>query len=201
MVLTKPQINRLSHLEGKLRRAEGELLASLAAQVDADHAIVEVGSFKGKSACYMASGATAGNGAHVYAIDLWMIGGQRGKNGGRVKQPYDKAETYRGFQEQIRSLGFGNAITPIMKHSLDAAADWDKPIGLMFIDAEHNYDACLADIDAWSPHIVPGGWIALHDYSGSFPGVIQAADERIRGSAEWSDIQTADTVIVARRSQ
>jgi hypothetical protein len=33
--------------------------------------IVELGSFKGKSTAYLASGAKAGNGAHVFAVDAW----------------------------------------------------------------------------------------------------------------------------------
>lgn len=50
---------------------------------------------------------------------------------------------------------------------------------VIFIDGEHSYAAVSEDIDAWFPHVKPGGWIGGHDYDHPrFPGVRQAVDER-----------------------
>jgi predicted O-methyltransferase YrrM len=202
MKLSKSQLRMLSRLDGKVALVEGTRLAELAALVPKDQAIVEVGSYRGKSACYLATGAKAGNGAHVYAVDLWTVGGQRDKHGGYgIKAPYSKPETFHAFLSQIELAGVADRVSPITSSSQDAARDWRKPIGLLFIDAEHSYEACLADIDAWSQHIVPGGWIALHDYSSHFPGVKRAAAERILDRPEWDSVQVDGTVLSARRVQ
>ena len=38
-------------------------------------------------------------------------------------------------------------------------------IDFVFIDAEHTFDACLADMEAWYPVIRKGGMLCGHDYS------------------------------------
>lgn len=53
-----------------------------------------------------------------------------------------------------------------------------ESFGLVFIDAEHTYDALRDDIAAWLPLVRDGGWIGGHDYGKDrFPGVTQAVDE------------------------
>ena len=34
----------------------------------------------------------------------------------------------------------------------------------MFIDGDHSIEGCKSDFDLYSPKIVPGGFIAFHDY-------------------------------------
>lgn len=46
----------------------------------------------------------------------------------------------------------------------------------VYIDAEHTYEACRADMEAWYPKLRPGGVLSGHDYGG-FPGVTRAVDE------------------------
>jgi len=66
--------------------------------------------------------------------------------------------------------------------SLTHATFWEHfkarptPLDFVYIDAEHTYDACKADLHAWYPLIRPGGVISGHDYGG-FPGVTRAVDE------------------------
>jgi len=52
---------------------------------------------------------------------------------------------------------------------------------LVFIDAEHTYDALKKDINLWWPLLRSGGIICGHDYHGKYgaryPGVKQAVDE------------------------
>jgi len=33
----------------------------------------------------------------------------------------------------------------------------------LFIDGGHAFDVALADYEAWSPHVAPGGVLAFHD--------------------------------------
>ncbi len=50
----------------------------------------------------------------------------------------------------------------------------------VFIDADHSYHGCRADIDLWWPKVRPGGILIGHDYNGlTGPrgGVTRAVDE------------------------
>lgn len=54
----------------------------------------------------------------------------------------------------------------------------DRSLDLVFIDAEHTYNAVRADIAAWLPKLKAGGILCGHDYSHKrFRGVKQAVDE------------------------
>jgi uncharacterized Rossmann fold enzyme len=69
----------------------------------------------------------------------------------------------------------------LRKDSSDAAKEIpDKSLDFVFIDADHSYEGCKADIEAWAPKIKPGGFISGHDYENTaFPcwGVKQAVTE------------------------
>jgi Methyltransferase domain len=56
----------------------------------------------------------------------------------------------------------------------------DGSLDFVFIDADHSYEGCKADIQAWLPKLKPSGFISGHDYDNTdFPcfGVKQAVDE------------------------
>lgn len=54
----------------------------------------------------------------------------------------------------------------------------DESLDFVFIDADHSYEGCMADIVAWAPKVKTGGLISGHDYgSKDHPGVKKAVDE------------------------
>jgi Methyltransferase domain len=65
---------------------------------------------------------------------------------------------------------------------MDAAS-----LDLVFIDADHTYEAVRRDIHAWVTRIKPGGTLAGHDYGEHCPGVIQAVDEAFGDRVEHLD--------------
>lgn len=171
----------LDHLEGWLWPDEGELLFELAVGVPADQAVVEIGSNRGKSSAYLAAGSRAGNGALVHCVDLWDLGGQSKR---ARRDGCHLPETFDRFREQ--TAPWADLIVEHKGASVDVAAAWSgQAIGLLFIDGTHSYEACSADIAAWTPYVPAGGWVAFHDYTPGvdvpdrdrFPGVQQAVDE------------------------
>lgn len=53
----------------------------------------------------------------------------------------------------------------IHSRSADAGLFWDRPpVDMVFIDGDHSYDGCMADILAWIPNLKAGGILAVHDY-------------------------------------
>jgi predicted O-methyltransferase YrrM len=144
-------------LNGLIPNDEGDALAELAAAVPDDLAIVEVGSFRGKSTAYLASGAKSGAGAQVFAVDPWDLPGTvYGKHG------YNVPKVREQFEEQLRAVKLWSRVTPIQAFSVDAAADWTGPkIGLLFIDGDH--DRVVEDLAAWSEHLADDHVVALDD--------------------------------------
>ena len=66
---------------------------------------------------------------------------------------------------------------------------------MLFIDADHSYGGCLADINAWKKHVRPGGIVCGHDYSTLFQGVKRAVHEAFG----W-DVLVEGTVWAVRTS-
>lgn len=122
-----------------------KFLSSLAKE--ANHgAIVEIGSFKGKSTAYLASGCkNSGKGLKVYAIDPHILG------------------TEQLFKENINKLGFSDIVIPLVMMSEEAAKQWNQSISLLFIDGDHDNEAVTKDFLLWEPWLVEGGVIAFHD--------------------------------------
>ncbi len=92
------------------------------------------------------------------------------------------------FDRARKRVAFANGRASIVrKRSLDASCDVpDASCDFVFIDADHSYESCRADIAAWRAKIKPGGWIGGHDYRNpDFDkfGVTQAVDEFVAQSA------------------
>jgi hypothetical protein len=67
-----------------------------------------------------------------------------------------------------------------MRSTLAAAEFADASLDFVFIDADHSYEGCMADIVAWAPKVKSGGWLCGHDYANTHHpefGVKQAVDE------------------------
>lgn len=47
----------------------------------------------------------------------------------------------------------------------------DQSLCLLYIDADHSYEGVLADLRAWVPKVMAGGFVALHDYEARQYGV------------------------------
>ncbi len=72
--------------------------------------------------------------------------------------------------------------------SVEAARSFDdESLGLVFIDGNHDVDSVGADIAAWWPKLRRGGVMLGHDYSPSFPGVIEAVSAGFGSPDELSE--------------
>lgn len=69
-------------------------------------------------------------------------------------------------------------------HSIDAARECQRlghRFDSIFIDADHNYAECRADIEAWRVLLKPGGLMCGHDYWTQDVGVMDAVNEVFQG--------------------
>ena len=91
----------------------------------------------------------------------------------------DIDETLRGFEMNLLPYSNGD-INYIRLPSTEAALDYGAQravstesfgtteycgnIAVLHIDGNHSYEAARADAEAWSRHVLPGGWTIIDDY-------------------------------------
>jgi predicted O-methyltransferase YrrM len=155
---------QIETINGFLAPMEGEELFNLAKA--SKGIIVELGSWEGKSTCCLAKGSQAGNNNKVYAIDIFTGSACQQVEGQIIN-------TYEQFERNLKKLKVNDIVTPIISSSANACPCFDLPIHLLFVDAEHEYDDIKRDIDLWSPKVVVGGIIAMHDIQLGFPGCMK----------------------------
>lgn len=84
-------------------------------------------------------------------------------------------------QTRKRVAFAGDRAQIIRKRSTEALTDIaDQSLDFVFIDADHSYHGCKADIAGWFAKVKPGGWLGGHDYQNTdFEkfGVTRAVDE------------------------
>lgn len=172
------ELDELESLEGLISAEVGELLHNRAGVVPASNAIVELGSYKGKSTAYLARGAMIGNKAPVLAVDAWSEEVSAWRN--RVLERLPSA-TYREFLDQLKRAGVQKQVTPVRSMTTLAAEMWGEsigngnPVGLLYIDGDHHFDAVLADYRAWRPHLAEDALVIFDDYdTETNPGVLAA---------------------------
>lgn len=138
--------------------AEGDELERLASTVEAGHAIVEIGSYVGASTLRLAAGASYVSGVHVTCIDPWP-------DPQPDEQDKDHARRQRAaLPTFLLNMGMADwPVTALRAKSSDVLPMWLQPIGLLFIDGNHELGEVLNDLQ-WHKHIAPGGILALHDY-------------------------------------
>ncbi|HEY6568541.1 MAG TPA: class I SAM-dependent methyltransferase [Actinomycetota bacterium] len=186
---------------GLVQKPEGLRLAQLASDVPQYQAIVEIGTHTGLSTCWMAEGSERGRGAHITAVDPWAP-----PRPGTQDDPFglvDGDGVYRQFAKNLADEHHWGTVTPLRARSIEAAGLWVQPVGLVFIDAIHEYDAVRRDYLAWEPHVPVGGWIAFHDYTEDpaheYYGVAAAVNGVVVPSGNWGTPEVTEYLWTARR--
>ncbi len=186
-------------VEGWLFEDEGRALYRLARNCTGAGLIVEVGSWKGKSTVYLAGGSKHGRGGLVYAVDH-HIGSEEHQEMAAVKM---KLGTYPVFHRNIFLAGLESYVVPIVFKSTDAAALFSyRPIEVLFLDAAHDYQNTADDLAAWVPKVMPGGWVAVHDYGNvHYGGVKQAVDAVMPALGQFRKLPDIRTLAVFQRME
>lgn len=157
-------------IDGWLSLREGVFLYKLSSGLPNNSNIVEIGSFKGKSTIWLASGVS-NNESRVYSIDPHL-------GSMEIKNEYGSINTFSEFQKNIENANLAKIITSIRKESVSAANEFDEKIDLLFIDGSHTFDAARTDFLLWSKKLKPGGWVVMHDAT-VLPGPWEAAKRYI----------------------
>lgn len=136
--------------------------------------IIEVGTWKGRSALHMAEIAPQ---ARVICVDTWLGSGEHIHSAEPKCQiprdQYGYPTLYHLFLSNIHGRPEANRIFPVAAPSVTAAHIF-RTLGitaeLIYIDGEHTHRAVFADISAYWPLLALGGIMFGDDFS-SYPGV------------------------------
>jgi predicted O-methyltransferase YrrM len=159
-------------VEGQISRAEARALVELARDTAPGTAIVEVGTFRGRSTTALALGSRLGRRNRVFAVDphekfTGVFGGAFG--------PKDQAALYRN----ITRADVGDIVAVVSLPSRAAARSWtEKNVSLLWIDGDHRYEAVFSDYSAWSGFLIAGGIVAFHDRAAL--GVAKLVEELVQ---------------------
>jgi predicted O-methyltransferase YrrM len=135
--------------------------------------ILEIGTWLGGTAIAMAD---ALQGSNVHCVDTWE-GSPTDCTGECAKRAGGAEAVYAEFLNRIGER-LNESIFPWQMDSKSASEmHWDK-FDVIFIDAEHTYDAVKADILNWWEHLRDDGIMVGHDYeTKNLMGVTQAVRE------------------------
>ena len=127
--------------------------------------MVEVGTFKGRSAIYLASEIKRRHkNVDLFCVDHWLGNADEPNMAEMIKDANARGGLYKEFIENINRCGVADYIKPLRMSSVEGAAQFkDRSVHFVFIDAGHSYADVSADLRAWYPKMHPGGSMAGHD--------------------------------------
>jgi MMP 1-O-methyltransferase len=190
--LTPERVAELDSLPGCLSLEQGSILHSLCAFRPQGGAVVEIGSFMGKSTAWLASAVEPAAPLKVTAIDP--------HTGHERPEVRTQQDSYAAFIENLRRLELLERVTPIREASQQVARRWNERIALLWVDGSHSYEDVLGDLRGFARHVLPGGHVALHDTRGRhFPGVRAAMLEYFGNDPRFERVAVLRNMTVYRR--
>jgi predicted O-methyltransferase YrrM len=182
---------------------ERGFLFQLASDAPAGARVIEIGSWMGASTCFLAAGLK-GDAARVYAVDNFQGLSTCGEDSTWYNRHFRKLGTHSTldiFKANFAALGLSARTEPVVSDSLAAAQSLAALRGtadLIFIDGDHSYAACKADIEAWLPYVKKGGVIAFHDFGSRADGVTRAIFETVKAGRFAEIVGVAGTIVAFR---
>jgi len=157
----------LGSIKGFLDEDEGRCLYEIARKASRLGPCLEIGSYCGKSTVYIGT-ACKTNGGIVYSIDH-----HRGSEEQQPGQAYfdplffepqtGRVDTFQEFRKTLEKAGLEDTVVAMVCRSDVAARLWATPLAMVFIDGGHTAEAAITDYECWARHIVPGGYLLIHD--------------------------------------
>ena len=177
-------------VEGWLSDAQGVALFNAAAAATGRGHIIEIGSWKGRSTVWLASGARVA-GQRVIAVD---------PHTGSHEDP--SARTFETFESNLRRAGVADAVTPMVMSSAEAARQLTGGVEILFIDGDHSDAGAAADVEIWLPRLIEGGTVLMHDVINvAYTGPLRAFRRAICWSGEFRSIRRVGSMGIATRAR
>jgi len=157
----------IESVKGFLDAAEGAALHEAALAAAPRGPVLEVGTYCGKSAVYLGT-ACREKGGVLFAVDHHR-GSEENQPGWEHHDPetwdadVGAMDTLPFLRRTLHRAGLEETVIPIVGQSAIIAANWKTPLAMLFIDGGHSREMAFTDLNGWSPHVMEGGLMAIHD--------------------------------------
>jgi predicted O-methyltransferase YrrM len=170
-------------IQGWLTDSEAAELFHLAKHLTPANAplVVELGSWQGKSSVVLAGGLFGKQDAKLFCIDPFGCD-ESAEYQRKYYDPllaHESQDVEQIFATNIMKSGVAQIVRAMKGYSFEFAGSWSTPIDLLFIDANHEYEAVARDFQMWVPHVKHGGIVAFHDANGVWPGPTRVVQESL----------------------
>lgn len=163
-----PAMRRLAEAaRGFMPTGEGLALYEAARSVPVGGPLLEIGSYCGKSAIYLGTAARERD-TVLFAVDHHR-GSEENQPGWVWHEPdlvdadIGRIDTLPWFRRAIYDAGLEPHVVAVVGDSPVVARYWSTPLSFVFIDGGHGAGPAHRDYEMWTPHVRPGGYLAIHD--------------------------------------
>jgi predicted O-methyltransferase YrrM len=166
-----PRLRELAlSTKGFMPATEGDALhaaALAAAAAVPDAPFLEVGSYCGRSTIWLGAAARE-SGTVLFAVDHHR-GSEENQAGWEHHDPsvvdgsVGKMDTLPFFRRAIHDADLEDVVIGVVGPSPTVARHWTTPLAFLFIDGGHGDEPARLDYEGWTPHVAPGGTLAIHD--------------------------------------
>ncbi|MGA0862819.1 MAG: class I SAM-dependent methyltransferase [Ilumatobacteraceae bacterium] len=147
---------------------EGDALYSAAVGArQVNGPFLEVGSYCGRSTVWLGA-AACDTGRLLFAVDHHG-GSEENQPGWEWHEPdlvdpeTGRLDTLPTFRATIRRARLDDTVVAVVGDSHSVARSWRTPLAFLFIDGGHGVEPATLDFELWTPHVAPGGTLAIHD--------------------------------------
>jgi MMP 1-O-methyltransferase len=153
--------------KGFMPEDEGALLHRWARERLPHGPALEVGTYCGKSAIWLAAAAREVGGT-VFTVDHHR-GSEENQAGWEhhddtlVDHELGVMDTLPTFRRTIRAAGLEEQIVAVVGRSEIVGTWWRTPVSLLFVDGGHGVEPARADFRTWPRWVMPGGVLLIHD--------------------------------------
>jgi len=186
---------------------EGLALYTAAREVPVPGPLLEVGSWLGKSALYLAAAARE-TGRQVVTVDHHR-GSEEHQPGWEYHDPSlvdplcGRIDTLPGFRRTVVDAGAEDVVVAVVGRSEVVGALWSTPLALLFLDGSHTEESARRDQDVWVGHLAVGGTLAIHDV---FPDPADGGQapfgvyRRVLASGDFTELPGTGSLRLLRRN-
>lgn len=119
--------------------------------------IAELGVYRGENFMTMIQHEPA----VAVAVDSWINDGVVSRNDSGITQE-ELDQLYLSFKQRVADKPY---VQVYREYTFEAVKRFpDNFFDLVYIDADHTYEACLRDITDWYPKVKPGGFLLGDDF-------------------------------------
>jgi predicted O-methyltransferase YrrM len=191
-------------IHGWTRDDEAIRLAQVSQSLPNNAIVVEIGAFLGCSTVLLAGGRKTRGSGEVHAVDPFDASGDAFSQPiyASIRETAEPSLRDR-FEQNLTRAGVERWVSVHQMRDQDLVGCWSRPIDLLFLDGNHEYEAVLATYWAWSRFLKPGGILAVHNSRPGYrrathDGSARLVEERVHAPA-YGEIELVDSTTFARK--